>query len=68
MKKNYRLLEINHPLMATYWIIEKKGLLGWYQPCLTYAENATFYKKEDAEKEYDFLIGKTIIKTTQLKP
>jgi hypothetical protein len=63
----YKLVEINHPLNAPCWRILKKTFFGWVEPSLTYAENATFYDKDEAEKNYDYLTGKTSIKETVLK-
>jgi hypothetical protein len=66
----YRLIEVQHPLHVTKWVIEKRGWFGWceYNAHWGFSEGATFYNKDEAIAEYNFLIGKTTITEKQILP
>lgn len=61
-----RMLKIESVLTGISFRIEIKKFWGWSEPKISYAEDATFYNRADAEKWYKYLTGSknkvTIIK------
>jgi hypothetical protein len=53
-EKSVRLWECNSPIFGVFFILEKKTWFGiWVQPSITYAEDATFFSKEEAMKWFE---------------
>jgi hypothetical protein len=66
MTEKYRLMEIQHPLRSTTWVIQKKHWYGWrdYSSLFMCGD---YTDKKEAEKMFDYLTGKTSVKTIQIK-